>query len=644
MARKRQVTEQPNILVVSDKSQIPEGANIAFAPEPGPQTEAYLAQEHTVLYGGARGGGKTHISIGKSVAGNPFADQSLAWNVSYVYHPGYRALVLRRNYKDLLDYRDRASQLYEAFGGQWIESRKCFEFPSGAKVSLGHLDDESSYQIYQGQQYMRIFIEEVTQIKSKVLYDKVVMSCRSPFPELKAQVFLTANPDGPGFGWVKQMFMFDPRTGKRVPPRTVITEEFSDPRLGKIVTDRVFIPSTVWDNPHILRSDPNYVARLMSLPDALRRAYLDGDWDAVSGSTFFSEFRKNGPLVGEPEWANHCCDSSEVFHMPWYRMWCGMDWAYGHYSAIYWFFENPQDHRIYVCDELRVTGMGSYDLGMEFGRKSLKYLNADDETRKAITVYMSPDAWHKRDSAPNASDLSTVARFTAGANYVMGSNSVYVPSAEEIADHDRMARIHVARKARIVVVPAPNHRVTGWDHCRELLNWRPALVGDVEHDDREYVAKLMQEPDWQTKYIEYIKARSMARQEQVLPRMRIMRDRCPWLISGIENAVFAENRQDVEKVDAIPQEGLQGDDEIDAWRYGCSGWTRERKVMAPIGQRWMDQYRQVLDAHPDAPPGALAMSRMQLWAKEQKAAEMRSRPVHLARKSSTWGKPVLRLN
>ena len=51
---------------------------------------------HTVLYGGARGGGKT--------------EAGLAWLIEPQYHdnPQYRALVLRRNYDDLRDWIDRA--------------------------------------------------------------------------------------------------------------------------------------------------------------------------------------------------------------------------------------------------------------------------------------------------------------------------------------------------------------------------------------------------------------------------------------------------------------------------------------------------------------------------------------------------------
>lgn len=636
MARTKRPEPKP-VLFVSDRSQAPEGATIAFEPQPGPQTEAYLSQVSMVLYGGARGGGKTYVSIAKTLAGNPYEDQSVAHNVSYVFHPGYRALVLRKNFKDLLDYKDRASEMYRLFGGVWNSGGSYFEFPSGAKVVLGHLDTEEAYQIYQGQQYMRIFIEEVTQIKTKTLFLRVIASCRSPYAELKRHIFLTANPEGAGFHWVKEMFMTHPKTGKRVEPGTVIEEEFINPYTGSsMILDRIFIPAKVWDNKILMESDPTYVALLMSFPDELRKAYLDGDWDAISGSTFFTEFRPKGPMTGDPEWANHCCDSAEIFHMPWYRMWCGIDWAYGHWSVCYWFFENEDDKRIYVCDEMAVTRMGSYDLGIEWARRSLPYF-ADVDSRRHIRIYLSPDAWQKRDSSPEAEEMSVVARFAKGIQYVLGANAVYVPGPDELPGTDLNERLDRQRELKVSIVKAPNHRAAGWGHCRELLNWKPRLTG-ADFDDRGYAHSIMDRENWKELYTQWLRAKEAAKAPQTLPRMRIFRDRCPRLITGIQAAVFDDSREDIIKVDADPMIGRLGDDEIDAWRYGCAGWTRERTGKAPLQYRFMDEVRKALQANPDMPGEHMAQIKHAIWMKEMKRQEDHNKPIMFARRSSTWNR------
>jgi hypothetical protein len=42
-------------------------ANMAWVPNPGPQTMAYECEADEVLYGGAAGGGKTQLLVGKAL-------------------------------------------------------------------------------------------------------------------------------------------------------------------------------------------------------------------------------------------------------------------------------------------------------------------------------------------------------------------------------------------------------------------------------------------------------------------------------------------------------------------------------------------------------------------------------------------------
>jgi phage terminase large subunit-like protein len=52
----------------------------------------------------------------------------------------------------------------------------------------------------------------------------------------------------------------------------------------------VFIPSKLSDNKRLLDADPTYIDRLKSSgPPWLVRAWLDGDWDASAGDSFFTE-------------------------------------------------------------------------------------------------------------------------------------------------------------------------------------------------------------------------------------------------------------------------------------------------------------------------------------------------------------------
>ena len=73
---------------------------------------------------------------------------------------------------------------------------------------------------------------------------------------------------------------------------------------------RIFVPSSVFDNQKLLENDPNYLARLASLPEAEKKALLYGDWDSFSGQ-FFTEWRDN-PDGYQNRIATHVIDPFEI--------------------------------------------------------------------------------------------------------------------------------------------------------------------------------------------------------------------------------------------------------------------------------------------------------------------------------------------
>jgi len=223
--------------------------------EPTPkQEEALVRTEFEILFGGARGGGKT--------------DAGQAWLLYDKDHPRYKALVIRKNANDLHDWMDRARHMYLPTKAIFIQNE--IKFPSGAKIVLGHLKDENAYEKYQGHEYHKTLIEELEQIPTEESYLKLISSCRSTIPELKPQVFATANPGGRGNKWIKKRFNL---VGS--PKKPVVTV---DAITGR---SRVFIPARVDDNPHIMEKDPTYVHFLNGLPDGLREAWRLGSWDDV---------------------------------------------------------------------------------------------------------------------------------------------------------------------------------------------------------------------------------------------------------------------------------------------------------------------------------------------------------------------------
>ena len=55
----------------------------------------------------------------------------------------------------------------------------------GGIIRTGHLKDAKAYTKYQGHEYPRILIEELTHISSADQYKKLIACCRSTVPELR---------------------------------------------------------------------------------------------------------------------------------------------------------------------------------------------------------------------------------------------------------------------------------------------------------------------------------------------------------------------------------------------------------------------------------------------------------------------------
>jgi len=225
------------------------------------QQEALRRDEFEVLFGGSRGPGKT--------------DAGLAWMLYNIDNPRYRGLVIRKNADDLRDWVSRAKIMYKGLGASFAGKPAEISFPSGARIVCGHLKDDSAYEKYQGHEYHRILLEELTQIPDEERYLKLISSCRSTVDGLPPRVFATTNPGGAGHHWVKSRFVDPSPDG--VP--------FTDEQSGRT---RIFIRARVEDNPTIMEKDPEYVKFLESLPFELKKAWRYGDWEVFAGM-FFKE-------------------------------------------------------------------------------------------------------------------------------------------------------------------------------------------------------------------------------------------------------------------------------------------------------------------------------------------------------------------
>jgi hypothetical protein len=507
--------------------------------EAWPIQDKVLQREETeILFGGARGGSKTACGIAWLLMGN-VVEAGTAADGGYFKHPNYRALVLRKNVSDMGDWVTKAKQIYQRLGATYTVRPSEFRFPSGATIVIGHLDDENAYEHYQGQEFARILIEELTQIPTKDLYTKVMASLRVP-PGfgMRRQIFLTANPGGPGHGWVKDRFIDVGPSG----------QPFTDPE-SKLT--RIFVPAGIKDNP-IYANDQQYMGQLMSLSPAMRRAWLEGDWAAIAGQ-YFEEFRlKPNEVLAEPASARHVWHSSEAQLKPWYNRWIACDWGYTHNAAIYKGCMEPNG-RIHVYDEKVLTHATPEELGLAIGQFVWSDLKADGAAR-TISLYLSPDAFVMQDKEASIADA-----IASGIRKIVGNDACYVLNRDGTVSATESFGLQ--RSAAVAIQRASNQRVAGWLHIKSLLRWWPTAPPNDERFDPELALKLHTES--QSKFLEYMAV--FQRAEEVLPRLVIHGDRCPELIAAIPLArANAPDKGDPEDIDKKHFDGM---DSLDALRY-----------------------------------------------------------------------------
>lgn len=222
---------------------------------PTEKQHAYLWLDcHEALYGGAAGGGKS--------------DALLMAALQYVDVPQYAAILFRKTYQDLKlpgSLIPRSHEWLASTDARWNENDHEWRFPSGATLSFGYMQTDEDRHRYQSAEFQFIGWDEGTHF-TRLQYTYMFSRLRKPEDErnplahVPLRMRMATNPGGRGHLWVKERFL--EKTDE--PPE--------DP------TQRVFIPSTVWDNPHI--NQEAYVYSLEQLDEATRAQLLDGDWDA----------------------------------------------------------------------------------------------------------------------------------------------------------------------------------------------------------------------------------------------------------------------------------------------------------------------------------------------------------------------------
>lgn len=359
-----------------------------------------------ILYGGAMGGGKSYWLRWMNVK------LLLLFFQKYGLR-GVRVGLFCEDYPSLND-RHISKMNYElpTWLGTLNKGDKEYtlkpEYGSGV-IALRNLDDSSKYA---SSEFAAVSVDELTRDKQEVFN---FLRTRMRWPGISDTKFLAGtNPGGIGHAWVKKMF---------------IDREFEP---GETEKDKfVYIKATAHDNRENLPE--SYFDQMQGLPEEMRRAYLEGDWNLFEGQ-YFSEWRDHIHVV-------------EPFRIP--ETWKKFG-AYDHGRA------NPACFKWYAVDF-----DGNVWVYREF------YVNRKDGSPR----------WEAEQIA------SEVHRITKEANeyldYVVADSAIFSRTGTGESIADIMRRNGIGGSPNIPVMLPSNKaagevkggRVTGWAIMHQYLFW-----------------------------------------------------------------------------------------------------------------------------------------------------------------------------
>ena len=260
--------------------------------QPGPQTAFLRTPADICIYGGAAGGGKT---VGLIL-------EPLRY-VSRV--PGFTAVFFRRTTPQITNpggLWDESLNFYARFRGiPHLRSHE-WRWRRGGKIRFSHLQFDRTVYDWQGAQLTLICFDELTHFTAHQFF--YMVSRNRSTCGVKPYIRATCNPDADS--WVAEFLAWwiDQETGFPIPERAGVLRYYLRVSDDIVWADRpedlrrymprpedlppgvdpprpisvTFIPGTVFDNPALLRVNPDYVASLMSLPLVERARLLEGNW------------------------------------------------------------------------------------------------------------------------------------------------------------------------------------------------------------------------------------------------------------------------------------------------------------------------------------------------------------------------------
>lgn len=291
---------------------------------------ALLTPATELGYGGAAGGGKSHLGRASAIY--------FCYNI-----PGLQVYFFRRTHNELEKNHMKGPTSFPAMLAPWVRSGfvKIVKneirfangegpdpFELGSRIFMCHCQHEKDVFNWLGPEMHYLIIEQAEQFTPFMIEmlrsrNRIPDALNIPdeFKALFPRCLYTFNPGGVGHVFFKSKFF---RALERGADGISAIVEQPDEEGGK---KRQFIQAKLHDNPSV--NPEQYKKTLSGLPAKMRKALLDGDFEAVLGA-FFPQISRALHLVKPfaiPSWWPKfmvmdygACGDGDPFSIGWYAI------------------------------------------------------------------------------------------------------------------------------------------------------------------------------------------------------------------------------------------------------------------------------------------------------------------------------------
>ena len=257
------------------------------------QELALSSPADVVILGGGKGGGKSHcLRIAP---------------LRHINKKGFHAVIFRRTLPQVRasgSLWDKSAELYPKLGGDPNLSQLKWTFPSGASIKYWHLSKSTSWNDWYGSEVSFFAFDQIEEFQQEQFLK--ILGCSRSTCGVKPQIFATCNPKA--ISWLRTFLDWfiasdgyvDLERNGQLRYFTVVQDSDDRTQFQFVDADwrdandmppksMTFIVSDIFDNPALLKSNPEYLSSLMAQNAVDRARYLGirgrgGNWNIVESA------------------------------------------------------------------------------------------------------------------------------------------------------------------------------------------------------------------------------------------------------------------------------------------------------------------------------------------------------------------------